>query len=330
MKAYLLRTYGPPENLLLSDVPTPTPAAGEVLVRVRATSINPYDWHHMRGEPLAARFTPGGFGKRRPLQPIIGCDLAGVVAATGPGVTLFQPGDEVYALVKHGAYAEFACVREDLLAAKPRRLSFEEAAAYPMAAVTALQAVRDDARLTGGRRLLVNGASSGIGTFAVQLARAAGAEVTGVCGGRNADLVRGLGAATVIDYRTEDFTKVARDFDALLDIAGSPRVTAARRTLRPQGTYVVIGGKAGRWVRPMDHMIGATLIGRFGTRRVVITDTHIGPSSARNLTELAGLTDSGEVTPVIDRAYAFAELPAAMRYVEAGHASGKVVVTVAA
>jgi NADPH:quinone reductase-like Zn-dependent oxidoreductase len=327
MKAYLLHSYGPPENLLLSDVPTPSPGDGEVLLRVRATSINPYDWHFMRGEPVVARFIPSGLGRQRPAHPILGCDLAGVVEAVGPGTTRFQPGDEVYALVKHGAYAEYACVQEEWLAPKPHSLTFEEAAAVPMAGVTALQAVRDDAQIRSGQRLLVVGASSGVGTFAVQLARAAGAEVTGVCSGRNADLVKGLGVISVIDYTREDFTKVARDFDALVDIAGSPRVAAARRTLRPQGTYVVVGGKAGRWIRPMDHMIAALVMGRFVSQRVVGTDTRTGSSSAQNLEELGRHADNGEVKPVIDRRYEFGELPEAMRYVEAGHAAGKVVVT---
>ncbi|NUR73251.1 MAG: NAD(P)-dependent alcohol dehydrogenase [Hamadaea sp.] len=328
MKAYLLHAYGSPENLLLSEVPKPEPAPGEVLVQIRATSINPYDWHHMRGEPIAARFVPGGFGKRRPTHSILGCDLAGVVEAVGDGVTGFHPGDEAYALVKHGSYAEYACVPEELLALKPRSLSFEEAAAVPMAAATALQAVRDDAKVSSGQRVLVNGASSGVGTFAVQLARAAGAEVTGVCGGRNADLVKGLGAYAVIDYTAEDFTKTARDFDALIDIAGSPRIGAAKRVLRLEGSYVVIGGQAGRWFRPMDHRIAGELVGRFSSQRIVGTDTKIGADSARNLTELARYADDGDLKPVIDRRYDFAELPTAMRYVEAGHASGKVVVTV--
>ncbi|MCP2324690.1 NADPH:quinone reductase-like Zn-dependent oxidoreductase [Hamadaea flava] len=327
MKAYLLHAYGPPENLLLSEVPKPEPGPGEVLVQIRATSVNPYDWHHMRGEPRAARLVPGGFGKRRPQHSILGCDLAGVVEGVGSGVTAFQPGDNVYALVTHGSYAEYACVPEELLAPKPSSLSFEEAAAVPMAGATAIQAVRDDAQVRSGQRVLVNGASSGVGTFAVQLARTAGAEVTAVCGGRNADLVKGLGAVAVIDYAAEDFTKVARDFDVLVDIAGSPRITAAKRILRPQGSYVIIGGKAGRWFRPMDHRIAGELIGKFSSQRILGTDVVIGPVSARNLEELGRHADNGDVKPVIDRQFTFAELPAAMRYVEAGHASGKVVVS---
>ncbi|MEV0458150.1 NAD(P)-dependent alcohol dehydrogenase [Catellatospora methionotrophica] len=328
MRAYLLHSYGSPANLRLGDVEQPTPGAGEVLVRVRATSINPYDWHHMRGEPIAARFMGGGFGKRRPNVAIQGCDLAGEVAAVGSGVTRFQTGDAVYALVKHGSFGQYAIVREDHLAPKPQSLSFEQAATVPMAALTALVAIRDDAKVRSGQKVLVNGASGGVGTFAVQLARAAGAQVTAVCSTRNVELVRSLGATEVIDYTTQDFTRVARGFDALLDIAGSPSVRAARRTLNPTGTYVVVGGNAGRWVRPVDHMIAATALGRFASQSVVITATPISPANAAGLAELTALFDSGAVTPVIDRRYPFTELPEAMRYVETGRARGKVVVAV--
>ncbi|MEV4411353.1 NAD(P)-dependent alcohol dehydrogenase [Catellatospora sp. NPDC049609] len=327
MKAFVLPSFGAPESLQLSEVDKPVPGAGEVLVRVRATSINPYDWHHMRGEPVVARFMGGGLG-HRPAHPVLGCDLAGEVEAVGPGVTRFRPGDEVYALVKHGAFAEYACAPEQNLVAKPSSLSFEQAAAVPMAAVTALVAVRDDAAVGPGQRVLVNGASGGVGTFAVQLARAAGAQVTAVCSGRNAELVRSIGAAEVIDYTGHDFTRLARGFDALVDIAGSPPVWSARHVLRPGGTYVVVGGRAGRWFRPVDHVIAAALMGKLARRSVAITDVPIGPDSARRLTDLVPLFDGGQVTPVVARRYAFAELPEAMRFVEEGHAPGKVVVAV--
>ncbi|MFC7246229.1 NAD(P)-dependent alcohol dehydrogenase [Catellatospora aurea] len=327
MKAYVLRSYGPPENLHLTDVDEPVPGPGEVLVRVRATSINPYDWHHLRGEPVVARFMGGGFGKRRPNHPILGCDVAGEVAAVGPGVTRFRPGDDVYALVKHGAFAQYTCIPEDHLATKPHTLTFEQAAAVPMAAMTALVAIRDDAAARSGQRVIVNGASGGVGTFAVQLARSAGAEVTGVCSSRNVDLVRSLGAA-VIDYTTQDFTEVARGFDALVDIAGSPPARAARRVLRPGGVHVVVGGDAGRWFRPVDHMIATTALGKITSQRVAVTGTPIGPASARGLAELATLFDSGAVKPVVERTFPFAQLPEAIRHVETGRARGKVVVTV--
>ncbi|MBV1853573.1 NAD(P)-dependent alcohol dehydrogenase [Catellatospora tritici] len=327
MKAYLLGSFGPPENLQLSEVEAPVPGQGEVLVRVRATSINPYDWHHMRGEPVIARYMGNGLG-RRPTRPIIGCDVAGEVAAVGPGVTRFRPGDAVYTLVSHGAFAEYVRVAETQLATKPQLLTFEQAATVPMAAVTALVALRDNAKTEAGQRILVNGASGGVGTFAVQLARAFGAEVTGVCSGRNVELVRSIGAAQVIDYTTQSFTRSARGFDALIDIAGSPSVWAARRVLRPGGAYVVVGGDAGRWVRPVDHLIAATAMGKLSRQPVAVTDVGIGADSARNLAELTALIDSGKVTPVVARRYPFAELPDAVRFVEQGHAPGKVVVTV--
>lgn len=328
MKAYVLHSYGPPENLHLTDVDTPVPGAGEVLVRVRATSINPYDWHHLRGEPVVARFMVSGFGKRRPNHPILGCDVAGEVAAVGAGVTRFRPGDEVYALVKHGGFAQYTCIAEDHLAPKPRSLSFEQAATVPMAALTALVAVRDNAKVQPGQRVLVNGASGGVGTYAVQLARVAGAEVTGVCSARNTELVRSVGATEVIDYTTQDFTRLARDFDALVDIAGSPSVWGARRVLRPSGTYVVVGGDAGRWARPVDHVIAATAMGKLTSQPVVITDTPIGTASARDLLELTALFDTGAVKPVVERRYPFAELPEAIRHVETGRARGKVAIAV--
>lgn len=326
MKAYLLHSYGSPDNLTLGEVETPVPAAGEVLVRVRATSANPYDWHFMRGEPLVARVMPGGMALRRPAHPILGCDVAGEVAAVGPGVTRFQAGDAVYALVKHGGYAEYACIAEELLARKPERLSFEEAATVPMAAVTALQAVRDDAKARPGARILITGASGGVGSFAVQIAAAMGAEVTGVCSGRNAELVRSLGAKRTIDYTTEDFARTARDYDALVDIAGSPGARAARRTLRKEGVYVVVGGTAGRWFRPVDHLIAVGLTGALSRRPTASTDVAIGPASAENLDALSALIDSGAVTPVVHRRYAFADLPDAMRLVEQGHVPGKVAI----
>ncbi|NUT31547.1 MAG: NAD(P)-dependent alcohol dehydrogenase [Hamadaea sp.] len=328
MKAYLLHAYGPPENLTLGEAPTPAPAAGEVLIRVRATSANPYDWHFMRGEPLVARFMPGGMAVRRPAHAILGCDLAGEVEAVGPGVTRLRPGDTVYALVKHGAYAEYACVAEELVARKPERLSFEEAATVPMAAVTALQAVRDDAAVRPGARILITGASGGVGSFAVQIATALGAEVTGVCSGRNAELVRSLGAERTIDYTTEDFTRTARGYDALVDIAGSPKARATRRTLRKEGVHVVVGGTAGRWFRPVDHLLGVGVAGAVSRRPTASTDVAIGASSRANLEALSTLIDAGAVTPVVHRRFAFEELPEAMRLVEQGHVPGKVAVSV--
>src|SRR6516164_8428281 len=249
MKAYVLRSYGPSDHLDLTDVDTPVPAAGEVLVRVRATSVNPYDWHHMRGEPRIARMMPGSLGLRAPKFRVLGCDMAGQVEAVGTDVTEFRPGDDVFALLEHGGFAEYVSVPERLLARKPGNLSHEQAAAVPMAAVTALLGLRDVGRIEHGQRVLVNGASGGVGTFAVQITRALGARADAVCSSPNADLVRSIGADDVIDYTTQDFTRTGRRYDAVLDIAGSRPAFACRRALAPRGTLVLVGGPAGRWLQ---------------------------------------------------------------------------------
>jgi NADPH:quinone reductase-like Zn-dependent oxidoreductase len=327
MKAYVQRSYGPPDVLQLTEIDKPAPGPGEVLVRVRATSVQPYDWHLMRGEPYIARLLPGGLGLRRPKIPVLGADVAGEVVATGNGVTEFVPGDEVYAMPKGGGFAEYVCVPESELVRKPANLSFEQAAAVPLAAGTALLAVRDQARVRPGQRVLVNGASGGVGTFAVQLAKAYGAHVTAVCGPRNVDLVRSLGADEVIDYTKEDFTRADRRYDALLYISGDRPFSACRRVLRPKGAYVLLGGTGGRWLQPAGRMFGTLAAGAFTSYRVQRTDVVACKENRRNLQELAELIEKGEVTPVIDRSYPFAELRAAVRYQEEGHAAGKVVVT---
>jgi NADPH:quinone reductase-like Zn-dependent oxidoreductase len=321
MKALVLHAYGPPDRLTFEDVADPIPAPGEVLVRVHATSVNPYDWHHMRGEPRIARLMPGG--PRRPHAAILGCDLAGRVESVGKRVTAFRPGDDVYALLPHGAYAEYVTVPEDLLAPKPANLSHEQAAAMPMAAVTALVALRG---VTPGQRVLVNGASGGVGTFAVQLAKALGAQVDAVCGAANADLARSLGATEVTDYRTDDFTRSGRTYDVLLDIAGSRSLPACRRLLTRTGRFVAVGGPAGRWVQPAGHVFGALAAGPLAGRRTVLADT-VGCDKKAALTTLAGFAESGALTPVIDRSYPFGDLREAIAYQEAGHAKGKIVVT---
>ncbi|MEV6443995.1 NAD(P)-dependent alcohol dehydrogenase [Amycolatopsis sp. NPDC051716] len=324
MKALVQRAYGPPDSLTWEDVTDPVPGEGEVLVRVCATSVNPYDWHFMRGEPYVARLMTGGFGLRRPPVGVLGCDLAGRVETAG---TRFAPGDDVYALLPRGAHAEYVCVREDLLAPMPANLTYEQAAAMPMAAVTALVALRG---VAAGQRVLVNGASGGVGTFAVQLAKALGAEVYAVCSAANAEVARSLGAAHVFDYRAEDFTRSGRRYDVLLDIAGSRSLFACRRVLARDGTFVAVGGPAGRWVQPAGHVFAALASGPLARRRVVLTDAVAYPDKAAALVELAGLVERGAVTPVIDRSYPFDDLREAFAYQEAGHAKGKVVVTVGA
>ncbi|MBE3007652.1 NAD(P)-dependent alcohol dehydrogenase [Microbispora sp. NEAU-D428] len=327
MKAYVLRSYGPPDVLELTDVVTPVPGPGEVLVRVRATSVQPYDWHHMRGEPYAARLMGGTLGPRKPRIGILGADVAGQVEAVGAGVTAFRPGDEVFALLTRGGFAEYVCVRESELARKPENLSFEQAAAVPMAAVTALMAL-DQGGVQAGNDVLVNGASGGVGTFAVQLAKAFGAQVTGVCGGRNADLVRSIGGDEVVDYTKEDFTRRGRRHDLLLDIAGTRALRACARVLKPRGTHVVVGGPAGRWLQPVGHIIATLAVSPFVSQRVVVTRVADGGNTRGDLMRLTELIEDGKVTPVIDRSYPFHEIPAAIGYVEQGHAPGKVVITV--
>jgi len=328
MRAFLLNEYGPADLLRLADIDQPVPADDEVLVRVRATSVNPYDWHHMRGEPYIARLMPGTLGLRKAKLNILGADIAGVVEAVGREVTEFRPGDEVFAQVKQGGFAEYVCVREIHLAPKPKNLSFEEAAAVPLAANTALLGVRDQGQVQSGQKVLINGASGGVGTFAVQIARAFGAEVTGVCGTRNLDLVRSIGAQDVIDYTKEDFPRNGRQYDLLLDIAGGHSGSACRKVLTSKGTYVAVGGPAGRWLQPAGHVFAALAAGPLVSQRVVMVDAVAGSSHKANLMLLTEFIEAGKITPVIDRRYSFEEIPAAITYQEQGHASGKVVITV--
>lgn len=321
MKALVQHVYGASDSLTFEDVPDPVPAEGEVLVRVRATSVNPYDWHFMRGEPYVARLMQGGFGLRRPPAGILGCDLAGRVETAGAH---FRPGDDVYALLPRGAYAEYVCVREELLAPMPANLTHAQAAAMPMAAVTALVALRG---VKAGQRVLVNGASGGVGTFAVQLARAFGARVDAVCGAANVELVRSLGAEHVVDYRSADFTRSGRRYDFVLDVAGSKSLLSCRRVVDRGGRFVAVGGPAGRWLQPAGHAFGALATGPFVRRRAVLADAVGCQDKKAALGELAALAERGALTPVIDRSYPFDDLRTAITYQEAGHAKGKVVVT---
>jgi NADPH:quinone reductase-like Zn-dependent oxidoreductase len=322
-----LRSYGAPDLLELTDLDEPVPADDEVLVRVLATSINPYDWHTMRGQPYIARLMPGGLGLRGPKLSILGCDVAGRVEAAGRNVTAFGPGDQVFALLPQGGFAEYVSVPQSLLAPKPKNLSHEQAAAVPMAAITALLGLRDQGRLQPGQQALVTGASGGVGTFAVQIARALGAAVTAVCSGPNAQLARSLGATEVIDYTTTDFTRQRQRYDLLLDIAGGHRVQASRRALQPSGTFVAVGGPAGRWLQPAARMFAALALAPVVSQRMVMTDTVRCRQKKANLITLTELIEAGRVTPVIDRSYPFADIPAAVRYQEQGHARGKVVIT---
>jgi NADPH:quinone reductase-like Zn-dependent oxidoreductase len=327
MRAYRRREFGGPEVLEPTDTDQPTPTTGQVLVRVHATSVNPYDWHHLRGEPLLARLMPGGLGLVRPRLLGLGCDLAGRVEAVGDGVTRFAPGDDVYALVEEGGFAEYACVPQDQLMPMPRNLTHEQAAAVPMAATTALLALRGDGRLQAGQNVIITGASGGVGTFAVQIAVALGAKVTAVCGARNLDLVESLGASQAFDYAAGDFTS-GPTHDLALDLAGRTSNRAWHRALTPGGTLAVVGGPPGRWFQPMTHVLASLAAAPLGRRRVVGTDIVHHRGKPELFATLTSLIEDGAVTPVIDRGYAFEELPDAIRYQERGHARGKVVVTV--
>ncbi|GIJ48895.1 NADPH:quinone reductase [Virgisporangium aliadipatigenens] len=328
MKAYIQRTYGSAERLHLEEIPTPAPTDNEVLVRVRATSVNPYDWHGMRGEPRIARLMPSGLGLRGPSIPVLGCDMAGTVESVGRNVTGFRPGDNVYGLLTGGGFGELVTVPEDLLAPMPKNLTHEEAAAVPMAAVTAFVGLRDAGGIRAGHTVLVNGASGGVGTFAVQLARAFGAAVVGVCGPHNVALVRSLGADRVIDYTQDTSLGNGGSYDIVLDNAGSRPIGALRRTLTRTGTFVMVGGPGGRWFSPADRMVKTVVRGPFVPQRMAVADAVGCTRKKQVLLELNDLIEAGRVTPVIDRRFSFEQLRDAVNYQEEGHSPGKVVVTV--
>ena len=327
MKAIVCHGYGAPQDVLrFTDVDEPVVGDDDVLVRVRAASVNPADWHLVRGEPYIARLQ---VGLRRPSFRVPGCDVAGVVEAVGGNVTTLRPRDEVYGspfLRGFGAFAERACVTERLVAPKPAGLSFEQAAAVPLAASTALQGLRDHGRIEPGHMVMVIGASGGVGTFAVQIAKSFGAEVTGVCSTRNVDTVRSLGADHVIDYTNEDVTEGGHRYDLVLQAAGTLSPADCRRMLAPTGTLVQISGDSdGRWIGAVDRLVSARLLSPFVSQKLV--SFTVTPST-EDLEALKELVEAGEVTPVIDRTYSLSEVPEALRYLEEGHARGKVAVTV--
>jgi NADPH:quinone reductase-like Zn-dependent oxidoreductase len=323
MKAIAYRCYGPPTVLKVEDMEKPSPKDNEVLVRVRAASINPLDWHFVRGKPYVVRMMAG---VGTPKDPRLGVDYAGTVESVGRSVTQFKPGDEVFG-GRNGALAEYVVAREDrAIALKPANITFEQAAAVPVAGVTALQALRDQGKLQPGQKVLINGASGGVGTFAVQIAKSFGAEVTGVCSTRNVALVRSLGADHVIDYTQEDFTRGAQAYDLILDNVGNRALTDIRRVLKPNGTLVLIGGggpDAGPWVGALSGPIKAKLLSKFVTQKLVF---FVAELNHADLTILGDLMRSGVVTPVVDRRYRLSETAAAMQYLEAGHARGKVII----
>jgi NADPH:quinone reductase-like Zn-dependent oxidoreductase len=332
MKAIVQDRYGSPDVLRLRDLDTPTPGDGEVLVRVHASSVNAFDWHAMRGDPYLARLLM--FGLRRPRAKVRGQDFAGRVEAVGAAVTRFRPGDEVYgeAGPAGGAFAEYVCVAENLVETKPANLSFGQAAAVPLAATTALVSLRDAAGLRAGQHVLINGASGGVGTFAVQLAKAYGAQVTAVCRTRNVELVRSLGADHVVDYTREDFTRTrlvraGRRYDVLLDLVGNRSLTDCRRVLTRDGTLLLSGGGVSTGASvfgPMSLLVRGPLVGRFVRHRIV---SPAATGGLGHLATLRELVESGKLTPVVDRTFQLSEVPAAIRYVETEHARAKVVIT---
>lgn len=325
MKALVHCDYGAPDVLKVIEIAKPAPGEHEMLIRVHAASVNPLDWHFVRGTPYAMRF---GSGLRKPKDMQVGVDFAGVVEAVGPGVTRFKAGDQVFG-GRHGAIAEFVVARDDrAVVPMPAGITFEQAASLPIAAVTALQGLRDKGKLQPGQKVLINGASGGVGTFAVQIAKAMGAEVTGVCSTRNLDLVRSLGADHVVDYTKEDYTKGEARYDLVVDNVGNRSLAENRRALAPSGMYVLIGGGGpndGKWIGPLAKPVAELIEGPFVKQKMVMLLADLSPD---DLTALAGQVASGTLKPVIDRRYPLSEAAEAIRYLEAGHARGKVLVTV--
>ena len=321
MKAIVYHKYGSVEVLELKEIDTPVAEDDQVLIKVHAASVNPLDWHFMRGKPYFMRIKAG---LRKPKVTRLGVDAAGQVEAVGKNVTRFQPGDEVFGACA-GAFAQYACASENALARKPANLTFEQAAAVPIAALSALQGLRDKGRLQSGQKVLINGAAGGLGTFAVQIAKAFGADVTGVCSTRNVDLIRSIGAHHVIDYKQEDFTHNGQRYDLILDSVGNHSLSACRRALTAAGTLVLVGGPdKGRWIGPLTGMLKAVVLSRFVSQKLL---PFLAKRSQADLAVLKELLETGKVTPVIDRRYPLSEVPEAIRYLEEGHAQGKVVIT---
>jgi NADPH:quinone reductase-like Zn-dependent oxidoreductase len=321
MKAIVARCYGPPDVLKLAEVERPTPKDNELLVKVRAASVNPLDWHMMRGSPYIMRLD-AGIGT--PKDDRMGVDFAGVVEAVGKDVKQFKVGDEVFG-GRDGAFAEYVRVREEgAVVLKPSNITFEQAAAVPIAGLTALQALSDEGHLQRGQKVLINGASGGVGTFAVQIAKSMGAEVTGVCSTRNVEMVKKLGADHVIDYTKENYTDAAVQYDLIVDTVGSQSLLANRRVLKPDGIFVIVGGPKGDWLGPLVSPIKAMAVSPFVKQKMGF---FIAGMDQKDLNTLRGLMQSGAVTPVIDRAYPLNQTAEAVAYLEDGHARGKVVIT---
>ncbi len=323
MKAIVQDTYGSPDVLELREIDKPVVGDDDVLIRVHAAGVDQGVWHFVAGLPYLFRLA--GIGLRAPKNPVRGLDVAGRVEAVGKNVTRFQPGDEVFGTCR-GSFAEYACARADRLAPKPANVSFEQAAAVPISGYAALQAVRDQGKVRPGQRVLIIGAGGGVGTFAVQLAKAYGAEVTGVCSTTKTDLVRSIGADHVIDYTREDFADGRNRYDVILDIAGNRSLPHLRRALAPKGMLVIVGGEGGgRWLGGIDRQLRAHLLSPFVRQKL---GTFISREREEDLETLHELLEAGKVTPIVDRTFPLSEVPEAIGYMRKGHARGKVVITV--
>jgi NADPH:quinone reductase-like Zn-dependent oxidoreductase len=322
MKAILFPKYGSPDVLQLTEVEKPIPNENQVLVKIIAASANPLDWHRMRGEPFIARM---GEGYLKPKNPKLGADIAGRVEAVGKNVTEFKPGDEVIGSIGAGGFAEYACSRDKNFVLKPSNVSFEAAAAAPVVGFTALQGLRDTGQIRSGQKVLVNGAAGGVGSFAVQIAKSYGTEVTGVCSTRNLELVRSMGADHVIDYTREDFTNNGKQYDLIYDAIGNRSVSDYKRALKPQGICVIAGFTG--LLRLFEHMILGPMMSKEGGQKVGMMG--VAKVTKADFLVIKELLETGKVVPVIDRCYPLSETAEAIRYLETMHARGKVIITVA-
>lgn len=323
MKAIVYTKYGSPDVLQFKEVEKPTPKEDEVLIKVHAASLNAADWHYMRADPTLMRLSSGLL---KPKNSFLGADVAGRIEAVGRTVTQFKPGDEVFGDLSEcgrGTFAEYVCASENALALKPTNLSFEEAAAVPLAAVTALQGLRDKGKIQPGQKVLINGASGGVGTYAVQIAKSFGAEVTAVCSTRNVDIVRSIGADHVIDYTQEDFTQNGHRYDLILAANGYHSISDYKRVLSPKGTYVMTGGAMAQL---FEVMLKGPWISMTGSQKM---GNMLAKPNKNDLAFMKELLEAGKVKPVIDRCYPLSQVADAIRYIEEGHAQGKVVITVA-
>jgi len=321
MKAIVRQRYGSPDILELKEVDKPTPKDNQVLVKVHAASVNPLDWHILRGQPFPIRMM--GFGLLKPKNQILGADIAGRVEVVGKDVTLFKVGDEVFGMGM-GSFAEYACIREDKLALKPAAITFEQAAAVPVAGLTALQGLRDHGRIQPGYQVLINGASGGVGTFAVQIAKAMRAQVTGVCSTKNIEMVRSIGADQVIDYTQEEFWRSGKKYDLILDNAAYQSISKSLGALKPHGIYIIVGGPT-TIASLLLSLFFNPLISKLKRRKLV---SFIAKLNQADLAVIGELLQAGKIIPVIDRKYPLSETPQAIRYIEEGHARGKVIINI--